>query len=97
MKKITPEQIINQVKRRLQADREEAKAIAEMTGARSDTYGQMLEEMAGVLDVLGLEPWRTMFDSVLASAIAERERWEQAKVEMEKAAKVKEPTVKAAV
>lgn len=77
MKKITPEQIMQQINRRLQADRIEAKAIADMTGNK-DTYGAMLEDIQGVVSVLGWEPWKTMFDSVLQSAISERERQEAA-------------------
>jgi hypothetical protein len=72
MKKITPEQIVNQINHGLTVDLQTAGYIVEQE-RRATGYKETLEAMQEVFEVLNQPPFKGMFQSLLQSAIDTRE------------------------
>jgi hypothetical protein len=77
MKKITPEQIVNQIAHGLATDIQTAGYIVEQE-KRASGYKETLEAIQEVLVVLNAPPFKGMFMSLIQSAVDEAMKWEEA-------------------
>lgn len=78
MKKITPEQIINQIAHGLATDLQTAGYIVEQE-RRASGYKETLEAIQEVFEVLNAPPFKGMFMSLIQSAVDEAMKREESK------------------